>query len=277
MLNFVHVLLAVCTVNTACAFSMEGSVALLQLRNKTTLAIETSRLDHCDLETWRRFVDGEFASGPDAFGDSFIGHMTSAWDWLQNKGDGLLSIEDVIEMQALACPTECPIRDSGGHGYGSLLLGCTQGITAESADGMMKGVLEDVIDIQRNEDGSVNSLSIKYYMNRGWVMNKMENIIKNYTESLKDQTPLHALANFMRSWAWLHPFTNCNGRTRALLLQHELKRLGLACGAFMYNNNGRVYLTTTDEFEEMLQEGIDVADIGNWNDERRQLHQKNSH
>lgn len=68
------------------------------------------------------------------------------------------------------------------------------------------------------------------------------------------------LARFLRSIAWIHPFTDCNGRTRVVLMQKELRRLGLACGAMMFNNNADIYVSTTDAYVDKLKEGMQVAD-----------------
>merc|ERR1719161_2134735 len=67
---------------------------------------------------------------------------------------------------------------------------------------------------------------------------------------------LDRLASFLKDYAFLHPWGNGNGRFRALMLNHEIRRLGLGCGSFMYNNNKDLYYITKKMYVEKIKEGI---------------------
>merc|ERR1719345_266878 len=53
---------------------------------------------------------------------------------------------------------------------------------------------------------------------------------KKVTKRDTDQGKIRALSNFLRNWAWLHPWSGGNGRIRNLVLQREIRQLGLGCG-----------------------------------------------
>jgi len=113
-------------------------------------------------------------------------------------------------------------------------------------------------------------------------------ILQNYNEALQrlDLTPragnlseqrLDILGTFLRQLAWLHPWLNGNGRTRTLLLQRELRCLGIAPGAMMYNNNRDIFFIDNVTYVSKIREGIRMASIaihGNltvnpWTDKER--------
>lgn len=90
-------------------------------------------------------------------------------------------------------------------------------------------------------------------------------LISKYNEDVKvagssSNLKMEAVARFSRSMAWLHPFFDNNGRLRNLLIQQEIRRLGLGRCAMMYNNNRDIYFTNTSEYAEKIWEGIDAAD-----------------
>lgn len=71
---------------------------------------------------------------------------------------------------------------------------------------------------------------------------------------------LDALAFLMQNLAFAHPLVDMNGRMRLLLLQHELRRHGIACGTMMHNNNKNIYFETLSSYADKIREGIDVYD-----------------
>jgi len=71
---------------------------------------------------------------------------------------------------------------------------------------------------------------------------------------------LHELVKFTRSFAMLHPFRNGNGRVKNLILQRELRRLGIACGTMMYNYNKDVLVDGFPRHVRKVEEGIRVFD-----------------
>merc|ERR1719161_2344645 len=78
-------------------------------------------------------------------------------------------------------------------------------------------------------------------------------------ETLTTKTEqLDRLASFLKDYTFLHPWGNGNGRFRALMLNHEVRRLGLGCGVFMYNNNKDLYFLTKKLYREKIEEGIEM-------------------
>jgi len=69
---------------------------------------------------------------------------------------------------------------------------------------------------------------------------------------------LKHLARLLRDIAFIHPLTGGNGRSRLLLLQYELRRLNIACGAMMWNNNKDMYFDTLETTILKIKEGIEV-------------------
>jgi DNA-directed RNA polymerase subunit M/transcription elongation factor TFIIS len=68
------------------------------------------------------------------------------------------------------------------------------------------------------------------------------------------------LAYFLKDFAFLHPWGNGNGRFRTMMLNHEVRRLGLGCGTLMYNNNKDLYYITKKTYIEKIEEGIAMYD-----------------
>jgi hypothetical protein len=91
-----------------------------------------------------------------------------------------------------------------------------------------------------------------------------QKLIEEYNadmEKLTDRSEkLDRLTSFLKDYAFLHPWGNGNGRFRALMLNHEVRRLGLGCGAMMYNNNKDLYYITKKVYRQKIDEGIAMYD-----------------
>jgi hypothetical protein len=71
---------------------------------------------------------------------------------------------------------------------------------------------------------------------------------------------LLALSQFLRAFSWLRPFQKCNGRVRQVLMQRELRRLKLGCGATLYDTrHGDILLSSTVSYAEKIAEGLKLA------------------
>jgi len=64
------------------------------------------------------------------------------------------------------------------------------------------------------------------------------------------------IAWLMRNLAYLHPLRDRNSRSREVLLNFELRRQGISCGAMMFNYGKDIYFETWDTYVEKLQEGV---------------------
>merc|ERR1740121_3480352 len=69
---------------------------------------------------------------------------------------------------------------------------------------------------------------------------------------------LSNLAHLLRDMAFIHPLSGRNGRSRLLIMQYELRRLNIACGAMNYNNNKNNYFETLENTTLRIKEGIQV-------------------
>jgi len=103
-----------------------------------------------------------------------------------------------------------------------------------------------------------------------------ELIAKYNTEVLQLATndeKLVRLATFLKEFAFLHPWGNGNGRFRTMIMNREVRRLGLGCGAMMYNNNKDLYFLKLETYIAKIKEGLSMYDravtsgISPWVDE----------
>jgi len=82
--------------------------------------------------------------------------------------------------------------------------------------------------------------------------NRRQDVAATYDAKLK------AIGFLMRNLAFGHGLQDHNGRTRGAIMQHELRRLGLGCGTFMFNNNKDMAFNTPEYAVGKIQEGIDA-------------------
>jgi len=219
---------------------------------------EISSCEFGDLD-WSMFIDGEFArDGAQAFGPEFTRDILKAWHELQHLS-GPIDAQNLREIHRVACH-QGDLRDPGQQVYPQLYE-CTNGkhLLNGSAAQLMEDLPEGVVKVGRSSDGSIEQLQPRQVLDSSEIMTLLDQIVQSYNENLPVRGSLESLSVFLRSLAWLHPFADCNGRTRILLLQRELRRLKLGCGAFMYNNNVNIYVSTTEEFKQSILEGIDMA------------------
>merc|ERR1719189_2886660 len=66
------------------------------------------------------------------------------------------------------------------------------------------------------------------------------------------------LARLLRDIAFIHPLSGRNCRSRNLILQYELRRLNIACGAMLYNFGKNIYFDPLETTILKIKEGIQV-------------------
>jgi len=210
--------------------------------------------------TWSRFVDGEKSwPGRDAFGPEYVDRMVKAWDQMQQPG-WRLSVESLVDLQKKACRKKAAhFRE---HEVYAMMAHCTARMSDQTRAELMKDLPVRILDIIRGKHGKIDRFRPRMVISSSEIHNNLQEMIDTYNTNLKSHKPLTALSIFLRSIAWLHPFIDCNSRTRTLLLQYELQRLQLGCGAFMYNNNANIYVATTEEFVTLMKEGVRMGRIG---------------
>jgi len=241
----------------------------------------------CDLNgsTWGLFIDGKDASyGEHAYGLDFALSMSSALATMNENLDDEISFESIVRLHDEACPTYKPIRgkkDKVMHELSTCFLFAEQ----ELKQDILKDLPASAVDVHRFLiKHGIRWMGARQHLHQQEVKDILKDMIDKYNFNIRKTSTndvskrIVALAQLLRSLAWLHPFTDCNGRTRVILLQKELRRLGLGCGAMMFNNNADIYVTPTDRYVAKIQEGIQMAarvlETGSnpWHEEEIQKH-----
>jgi hypothetical protein len=210
------------------------------------------------------FIDGKDSSrGQAVYGQLFLDQMLSAWKHVLRTTEEEISVHHVTSFHTLAT-RERFLRD-GRVPYGRVLeeLSCMKAAKNETfKKAILADLPRDIIDVAHNSDGSIDTIVPKVLNNRK-IEHALRSIVDQYNHdqqrALGAQQQLRVLARFLRSLAWLHPFADGNGRTRTLLLQHEVRRLQLACGAMMFNNNADIYFDSSETYARKMSEGIAAA------------------
>lgn len=243
--------------------------------------------------TYALFIDGNDAeSGEEAYGKGFSENMLRAYEYMLSIADAELTLERVVKLHAVGSPkyAEYGYRRPDMSANVMDELRCLDTVDIEFKKKLIEDLPSEIIRGPINQsDGTViwSLGTIRMEENHDFHMKpQLRKVIKKYKADLLSAQnvdgKLAALARFLRSLAWLHPFANGNGRLRNILLQHELVRLGLGDGAMMFNNNGDIYFTPTATYVGKIKEGIAAAESAKqtnthpWYDKhRRKKHKKN--
>lgn len=89
---------------------------------------------------------------------------------------------------------------------------------------------------------------------------RSQQILSEGADDMKDQL-LENLVIFARSFAFLHPFQGGNGRTRNMLLQREIRRLGIGCATMMFNYNKDAFVEPHDRYLQKVRQGLEMFDL----------------
>jgi len=92
----------------------------------------------------------------------------------------------------------------------------------------------------------------------------LERLLKEYNQDISvatnDEEKLMALANMSKTFMWIHPMGSGNGRLHMVLVQREVRRLGLGCGLLMFNQNKDAFVDTVTQMRDKMQEGLEMFD-----------------
>jgi len=117
--------------------------------------------------------------------------------------------------------------------------------------GNQSGCLESILSWRPDQQRLMKELK--------WMFDEYEtDAAKLVQKGASFDAKLDRLARMLRRLAWLHPFSNFNGRFRTLLLQREIRSLGLGAGAAMYNNNRDVFFIGLETYKQKISEGINT-------------------
>jgi len=87
-------------------------------------------------------------------------------------------------------------------------------------------------------------------------------LFKNYSDEVRGypgrRAELLAIARIAQKLAFLHPLSDCNGKSRAILIQYLLRARHIGCGTMMHNNNKNIYFSTASQYATLLDEGTTI-------------------
>jgi len=231
---------------------------------------------------WGLLIDGKDASGgSQAFGSSFQQPLDSLNFVLEQTVDDDLTIELILDIQRHCC-SKFVLR--GGHGGGKSPLsdfgpGCFKSMGCQARQDAIATIPPSMISITIAHYCPLLYAVPKVMHHNSEIVGDLTSILNTYHEASrsaprqdKPQQTL-ILARFLKKFAWLHPFTDGNGRLRTLIAQREIRHRGLGRGAFMYNNNRDVFFISDEMYAAKIDEGIQMADLARethqnpWTDE----------
>lgn len=228
---------------------------------------------------WPLLIDGKDAKfGPHAYdGHGMQAALEDALPFVMNEDElGDLTIEVAMKIHRQCCSD---IELDGSkvanefRGFseapfdGFWETECFLKMSCEEQQAALADVPKDLLTLKPMEGkpgcfSHIRSLKLHPTV----VKDKFKILIQNYSDTSKQvvgasfQVRLTTLARMLHNLAWLHPFTGSNGRFRTLLLQREIRRLGLGSGSFMYNNNRDVFHIGLDVYMSKIEEGIRMFD-----------------
>lgn len=216
---------------------------------------------------WGLVIDGKDADkGEKAYdGEGFEKHRLEALPYtLALDTTGTLQMEVVMKMAQLGGLPEfrfgcCPLMD--------YLPTCMRALDCKSRAAAIADLSEEFVKTTKDDGGCVNDTTTVPYP--GTTQSALTRLVEDYAEksswllsrpSSDEGSKLKLLATFLRKFAWLHPFSDHNGRVRTLILQLELRRFDLGC-AMMYNNNRDVFFMSLGTYVEKIREGIHMCSL----------------
>eukprot|EP00746_Dinoflagellata_sp_MGD_P004248 gnl/MRDRNA2_/MRDRNA2_108187_c0_seq1.p1 gnl/MRDRNA2_/MRDRNA2_108187_c0~~gnl/MRDRNA2_/MRDRNA2_108187_c0_seq1.p1 ORF type:complete len:308 (-),score=61.61 gnl/MRDRNA2_/MRDRNA2_108187_c0_seq1:272-1195(-) len=202
--------------------------------------------------TWGIWIDGKNAAeGPDAYGKSYTDTMAAALKDVYHmlaERPGELKLS---HFEKIASLIDASWRISGDMDpIATQVKDCQQTALPHTvSEAVQNGIV--VVDkeyhpalLAHNVTSSLETLFNMY--------NSKLAVAKSARQQLTD------VGWLMRNLAFMHPLVDRNGRSRLLLLQFELRRLNIACGTMLWNNNKDIYFETLDTYVAKLKEGIDA-------------------
>jgi len=166
------------------------------------------------------------------------------------------------------CCSTLPWRTDGPMPMNGQYADCFTRMDCKDQQAAISGVPKEWIHTtEGNQSGCLESIS-SFVPNRYVVELSLHDVLEEYAKDskalLQEGASFHAkldrLVQMLRQVAWLHAFRNFNGRFRTLLLQREIRYLGLGSGAAMYNNNLDVFFIDVNTYKKKIIEGIRMLD-----------------
>lgn len=210
-------------------------------------------------------LDGkDHAKGKHAYDSHEFSSVWKSLDYMLNTDpDKPLTVDMIHQGRELCC-------NMGGfgtaHGGGKVSLRPYECLQCDHLKALIEDVPKEYLKVTKGHRcGGMFSKFNFMHKSTEQVNTMLEKALDKYyadVEKLTDKdAKLNRLASFLRNdIVFIHPWRNGNGRFRAMMTQRELRRLNIACGAFMFNNNHDIYYMTTKTYFEKLKEGIEMYD-----------------
>lgn len=137
---------------------------------------------------------------------------------------------------------------------------CSNQMSCEERVALLAGMWPE---LYQHNGNSTCPTDLKLLTNQEVPKKKLvENLLNEYNSAIEkassDDEKLTALARLARTWMWIHPMGSGNGRIHSLMLQREVRRLGLGCGLMLYNQNKDAFVDTEEMMVSKLKEGIEM-------------------
>lgn len=139
---------------------------------------------------------------------------------------------------------------------------CSNMMSCEETQGLVEGLPDFAFISDNNTKCPRNVLPGAGHMKPAEMQKILSATIAMYNADLEKATDrestIRALATFLRNYMWVHPYEENNGRAKTVLMHREVRRLGLACGAILWNNNKVLYVDSLQTFVDKLKYGMQI-------------------
>lgn len=213
-------------------------------------------------------IDGKDAKkGPHVYDwdHMFFPNVFTAMKWVykneKGKYSGPLTMDTIDQLHQKCCFDFKWEKNTSRHPAGrDIHPSCSNLMSCEERVALLDGMWEE---LYQHEGPKTCPTDIKILTKEGTSKQTLvEKLLKEYNQAIEnaktDDDKLTALARLARTWMWIHPMSSGNGRLHSLMLQREVRRLGLGCGLMLYNQNKDAFVDTEDMMRSKLEEGIEM-------------------
>jgi len=205
--------------------------------------------EKCKDEThWGIWIDGRDAyHGENFYGRTYSQSVEPALKKMYARAKLNLQPDMILFRDVAELVNETFREDVGYHGLTGPVRRCLKKFDTEH----FNEIMGDVIVMDKTFHYKKNATKGEQVSELFEEYNKKQRLAFGQPEE-----QIRAIGFLMHNLGFAHPLRDHNGRVRLLLLQHELRRLGLGCGAMLYNNNRDMCFNTPTETKEKIKEGM---------------------